>query len=378
MLIETFSEKVRLGVGEPLGGSDPSRFSCGERDPLEVNGISFKVDGGRDYRLCSLDALYAGALVRRFESDPVSHVFAASHTHYAPMLDENKPHIGGFSNSACQAFADALIHSRSNSIRPTHYRLYRSEVDVPVYRRFDYPDNFINRLLSKNFGFFPNESLEIDRSIYIFVFFDDHRALFSVVYHACHPVTLGVSCELSADYVAVIRRAVRERFSLSPVLFFQGCAGDVRPNVAKKRIKSLPKFRLNWRFNWQPSSQVLAEVEKDYSSAVLSAVPGQIIPISGSFSLSSRKIALHGMDDVEVFHWVIPGGVEFIFCPFEISHLYHLDAMKSGSSRFIVSCSNNTLGYLSHPTQHKAGGYEVNQSLSYMGLSQRIEIKEPL
>jgi hypothetical protein len=165
---------------------------------------------------------------------------------------------------------------------------------------------------------------------------------------------------------------------LSPVLFFQGCAGDVRPNVAKKRIKSLPKFRLNWRFNWQPSSQVLVEVEKDYSSAVLSAVPGQIIPISGSFSLSSRKIALHGMDDVEVFHWVIPGGVEFIFCPFEISHLYHLDAMKSGTSRFIVSCSNNTLGYLSHPTQHKAGGYEVNQSLSYMGLSQRIEIKEPL
>jgi hypothetical protein len=43
--------------------------------------------------------------------------------------------------------------------------------------------------------------------------------------------------------------------------------------------------------------------------------------------------------------------------------------------KFIVSCSNHTLGYLPYPNQLSSGGYEVDGSRRYMGLKNRIFLK---
>ena len=61
--------------------------------------------------------------------------------------------------------------------------------------------------------------------------------------------------------------------------------------------------------------------------------------------------------------------------PFEVSHLFHLDAQKKDPMRFIVSCADHTLGYLPHPRQIAAGGYEVNGSRACMGLTDRVQLK---
>lgn len=375
--MKMFSSRVEVGAGEPLGGSDPSRFSLSPSNALEVNGVAFTAGDGRPYRLCALDALYAGRLVDRYKPDEAAHIFAASHTHYAPMLDDAKPHIGGFSQAGYDAYVRALEQTDTREVEPTRCRLYRADVDVPVYRRFDYPDNVLNRFLAGRFGFYPNEARKIDRTVYLFDFGDEQRAHFVVVYHACHPVTQGVGCELSPDYVGAIRQAVRERFAVETVVFLQGCAGDVRPNLARKRISWLPRFRLNWKFNWFPSAQVIAQVNEKYASAVRGAVRYDDIALGEyPFDVAARQVRLADGREVETFRIGLPGGIEFHFLPFEVSHLYHLDATAGGGAKFIVSCTNDTGGYLSHPAQHRAGGYEVHGSLHYMGLKEKLELKE--
>ena len=377
--IKIFSSKVELAAGEPLGGSDPNRFSQSPSDALEVNGFAFTAGDGRTYRICSVDALYAGRLVERLKSEEAFHIFAASHTHYAPMLDDNKPYIGGFSQVGFDAYVRALVLAANREVEISRCRLYLAEVDVPVYRRFDYPDSSLNRFLASRFGFYPNEAMPIDRSIYLFEFGDIRQGHFVVVYHACHPVTQGVGCELSPDYIGAIRQAVRDRFSIETVVFLQGCAGDIRPNLAKKRIPWLPRFRLNWKFNWFPAEQVITQVYEKYANAIRAAVKSRDIVLGECpFDVSTRELRLADGREVETFRIGLPGGIEFHFLPFEVSHLYHFDATSASGKKFIVSCANDTGGYLSHPSQHQAGGYEVHGSLHYMGLKEKLEIKESI
>lgn len=379
MSMNIFTSKVEVGAGEPLGGADPSRVSLNSSDALEVNGLAFTSADGRAYRLCSLDALYAGRLVDAFASHFETQIFAASHSHYAPMLDDGKPEIGRFSRNGFDAYIRALTEAETKKTQPTRLRQYRAEVDVPVYRRFDYPDNMLNRLLAGRFGFYPNESRKIDRNIYIFEFGDELKADFVLVYHACHPVTQGVGCELSPDYVGAIRQSIRERFSVETAIFLQGCAGDVRPNLARKRIGWLPRFRLNWKFNWAPSKATINQVYIKYATAVWSAVKCDDLPLGDwQFDVGVRLLELKDGSQVTSFRIALPGGIEFIFLPFEVSHLYHLDVINASGMKFIVSCTNETAGYLAHPSQHQAGGYEVHGSLYYMGLKEKIALKESI
>lgn len=376
MKIRLFSSGIELKSGEPLGGSDPSRISLSSNEVLEWNGFEVVAKNGRSYRICSVDALYAGRLVEYFKSSEVDYIFAATHTHYAPMLDDSKPHIGGFSHVGFNAYVKALEEVELNEVDSTICRLYRAEVDVPVYRRFDYPDNILNRFLTSRFGFYPNEAKAIDKSIYFFEYGDAERAHFVLVYHACHPTSKGVSCELSSDYIGAIRQAVRERFAVDVVVFLQGCAGDIRPNVARKRISWLPRFRLNWKFNWHPKKAEVSQVNERYSAAVKEAVKYQEVAlIEESFEVNTRLLSLVNGGEIEVFFIKLFAEVGFNFFPLEISHLYSLEVQSRESGVFIVSCVNDTVGYLSHPSQHQSAGYEVSGSLHYMGLKNKLEVK---
>ncbi|MEN9762911.1 MAG: hypothetical protein RI906_2737 [Pseudomonadota bacterium] len=373
--MEIFSSRVAIRAGEPLGGSDPDRVSSEASDELEVNGISFSAQDLGEVHITAVDALYAGSLTSRFSRDQGHHLFAASHTHYAPMLDPDKPLIGRYSNTAVDAFEEAIRSSQRKTITPTKCRIYFAQVPCTVYRRFDFPDSLVNRYLTRYCGFYPNIEREIDSSIRIFEFCDDTKSQFVMVYHACHPVAGGLSNKVSTDFVGPLRDAIRARFGVSTVLFLQGCAADIRPNLAKKRVEWLPKSRLNWRFDWRPDAISLQRVAEHYREAVVNARLSVELPMNESeLKAAPSSMRLTGERTVNYTVFTIPRIGEFVFLPFEVSHLYQLDSARQTDSRFLVSCSNNTLGYLSHPTQHRAAGYEVDGSLRFMGLQSRLEI----
>jgi hypothetical protein len=374
--MEIFSANVLVREGEPLGGSDPRRTARPPCVDLEVNGLSFKTSESTPVEVVSLDALYAGKLVEHFSGSAKTHVFAASHTHYSPMLDAGKPKVGRYSHSGMLAFAHSINEAKRHAVHPTRCRVLVAEPPIPVYRRFDHPDIWINRSLSRHCGFFPNDDRHIDRAIRLFEFSDAERPLFVIAHHACHPVTSGVSDLVSADYIGALRGAIRSRFSVQTVLFFQGCAGDVRPNLAKKRINWLPRTRLNWKFDWTPEPERVNRVFELYRSAVFEAQPVLEFSIDASnFALGESNLQLADGRAVTYVQANFGEMLQFVFLPFEVSHLYHLEQMTRNSNRLLVSCSNDTLGYLAHPSQRRAGGYEVDGSIQFMGLSQPLEVR---
>ena len=164
-------------------------------------------------------------------------------------------------------------------------------------------------------------------------------------------------------------------FDISTVLFLRGCAADIRPNLAKKRVKWLPKSRLKWRFDWRPDAVSIQNVAEHYREAIVFARLAAEFPIDElGFWLAPSSMRLSSDRTFNCTVVTIPAMGDLVFLSFEVSHLYLLDLAKHTDSRFLVSRANNTVGYLSHPTQHRAVGYEVDGSLRFMGLRSRLKV----
>ena len=293
------------------------------------------------------------------------------------MIDSNKPQLGSFSKDALNCYSNAIEYSVRTKVRPDVCRIYKSDVNMPVYRRFDFPDSQVNRFLTRYGGMYPNVDVNIDRGLYIFEFAKGDVTQFVLVYHACHPVSRYDLTNLSSDYIGAIRMAIRERFQVGPCLFLLGCAGDVRPNFARKRIPWLPRNRLNWRFEpWASLDNELA-IDNAYKEAVHLATWQNSIQLTNNpVRVERRNLHLLAQGDFEMTRLVIGQQLSFDFLPFEVSHYFHMEAQKKDPMHFLVSCVNDTLGYLPHPRQLSAGGYEVDGSRNCMNLGERVELKK--
>ena len=95
-----FRESVAFDQDCCLGGNEAEARALDASQPLEMNGVTFSGKDGKDFTLATLDALYPGALAGMF--DPAQHIFCASHTHYAPMIDANKGLVGRYSQESCE------------------------------------------------------------------------------------------------------------------------------------------------------------------------------------------------------------------------------------------------------------------------------------
>lgn len=376
--MKAFSTSIHCNAGQPLGGYAGERLSDAACDSLELNGLEFvDAESGERVELYSIDTLYAGELVETDLRGAPRRIFAASHTHYAPMLDATKPMLGKVCAKTLERWRQAVTNAPRHDVTPTRCTVWRAEVDVPIYRRFDVPDSAVNRWLTKHAGMYPNSAQKIDRNLYLFELGGPDRTDLVIAFHACHPVSRADHSKISADYVGVLRRAVRARFGQVPCLFLLGCCGDIRPNFWKKRISWLPVSRLNKRFEWPTTVASQHKADQVYANAVLKARKWKTLEFSGEeLKLEYADLPLVNQPMLRIPRIRLGQHLSFEFVPFEVSHLFHLDAHKKDPMRFIVSCADRTLGYLAHPSQIAAGGYEVDGSRQCMQLSSRVLLKE--
>ena len=371
-----FRSTIDIPANAPLAGyADRVSGRSSAAAQLELHGVG--VTGPQPWELCSVDALYPGVLASPQPGSAVQRVMAASHTHFAPMLDPAQPELGQFDPALAALFQNGLLTARRETVEVDNCTLYAADVALPVYRRFDDPPTVLNRLLSRHGGFFPNEHQVIDRAVRIFVLGQGSRAMFALVHHACHPVTRAAYGEVSADYVAALREAVQHRFGVSVCLFLLGCAADIRPNIAGKRIDWMPRSRLNWRFRYPPSAADTEAVDGQYRVAVQNARAIGTFQVDGApFRMRTRSVQIEGWGAVAVPRLTVMDRFEFFFLPFEVSHRYHLDALAADRSgrKLLVSCAGDVKGYLPHPSQLLFGGYEVDASRRPTRLTRRVHM----
>ena len=224
---------------------------------------------------------------------------------------------------------------------------------------------------------FPNNRLKIDSNIYVWIFKAKGVPKFAFVYYAGHPVTRHDSEVISSDYIGTIRTQMRKQFGIIPILFMQGCGADIRPNITSKRKSYLPKLWLNNRFKAPPSQEDQSFIDHACRNAIQNlSLEDEFVFDEKKIKLLQKSLKLKGEKPITYPVVSLSAELNFHFLPFELSHLFHLNIQKKVKGCFLVSCSQNTYGYLPHPQQLKYGGYEVDSSRVYMGLKSRQELLE--
>lgn len=232
----------------PLAGfTDRLEPSTAVADPLEMNGLLLRTPQDT-IAILTADLLFVTADMKRriaerlrpeLALDDASFLLTASHTHFAPSVDPSKPRLG----PADPAYVDLAIARGADLLS----RLAGTRSDQGAARveyRSGLAAHAINR---RRMGWrlspraphlprraalrAPNAKGPCDETVHVVTLVGSSGRPAAVLWsYACHPVSFAEPRQVSADFPGVVRRALRAAFGKDlPVLFLQGCAGDIRP-----------------------------------------------------------------------------------------------------------------------------------------------------
>jgi len=244
---------------------------AGIADELEANAVIVR-DGARDLVFITFDLLYVGDLLRhRLEETLLAFVqpddlfLAASHTHFAPATNPSSPLLGivdanyfGLVVAQVEALVRGLMQAE---FKPLHAGIGRSQADNAVNRRR------VGWRLRRRFPFLrhgawmaPNPRGVKDETVTLLRLGSE-----AVVWnYACHPVFVPHLNDVSADFIGVVRRSLRE--TLGPrtaVLFCQGFSGDIYPSFAATTDGLSARLKRRW---FRTSDAVAADVWADWAA----------------------------------------------------------------------------------------------------------------
>ncbi len=245
------------------------------------------------------------------ELDDASFLFAASHTHFAPSVDPSKPRLG----PADPAYVDLVIERGVELLS----RLARTRSDQGV-ARVEYRNGFAAHAINRRrMGWrlspraphlprraalrAPNANGPCDETVHVVTVIGSSGGPAAVLWsYACHPVSFAEPRQVSADFPGVVRRALRTAFGHDlPVLFLQGCAGDIRPRELglprslRRRLAELVVGKLFTPFTpaeysaW--SSSLAAQVVE------VARASGRVFPLPSGFRTAHASLPLSDLLD---------------------------------------------------------------------------------
>lgn len=217
---------------------------------LQASALVLADGRGRQQALVSLDLLFAGPELterlrlfaqRELGIDRRNLLLAASHTHFAPPVDATKPALGAVDRAyldwLCDRCCTLLSTVARQEKRPVHFRAIRVPWDGAVYRRrlWWLPHVERRRLAFGGVVMAPARSRATDQGLRLLELLDPRDGRVALLWSAsCHPTGSPDIAAASSDYVG----AVRERLGTqAPMLFLQGFAGDLRPDVPDRRTR---------------------------------------------------------------------------------------------------------------------------------------------
>jgi hypothetical protein len=301
----------------------------------------------------------------------------ASHTHFAPSLDESKPQLGkidqtyidqtfnkvadaclsqiktGFENGSAQYFKGAYSKVINRRRKVSHYRknIFKWNQEVLVGPNILGPKNDDIHLIN----------LLDDKANCICIFWS----------FACHPVDEPDFNSLSSDYVGIVRDHIRKTLNANiPVIFAQGFAGNIKAKLSPEldslssKLKTI--LKLPDVFKAEPENYkqwclgLLSSIDK-----TLSSKPTIIIDkaLSKQIAHIPLKELIHNYEgpesDLKLQKWQL-GSVLLICMSAEPVTEYNNILRSIINDNFIpVGYTADSFGYLPVSKQVKEGGYEA-------------------
>lgn len=181
----------------------------------------------------------------------------ASHTHFAPALDNTKPLLGVFSEEYFEMvktnllqLTDKVLNIKFTSVKTVYYE---TESKLNVNRR-----KRLLRFTKHGFGLktlmYPNYDGKVDKSLKAIKFISEGGTVQAIIWnYGCHPVHCVDRNNVSSDYVGAIRSRLRDQYETQglTVGFFQGLAGNVKADItAVTHTRNYD--RLSYLFQYKP------------------------------------------------------------------------------------------------------------------------------
>jgi hypothetical protein len=363
--------------------------------PLEANAVLLG-DGRTRVLFVAADLLYFGAeltaflegVAARWGLPPDAIILSASHTHYAPVTERAKPLLGRYD----VAYNDALYHKLAGLVeqvctmqaKPVSILSSRARTSLNVNRRRRW---FLPTLTRGGLGLPPLIAMAPapdkarDDFIDVLQFVDADGALQAMAWKfACHPASYPSLNSVLPEFPGIAREEVRRHGHPNlPVVFWQGFAGDVTPNVQgrmslRDRVHALrggpslvPLDMAQWT-GWC----------NDVAAALQATVQEPAELLHGALTVSGTGVPLHRLLDEAVNPEIhdkqmrihrVGFGEDFslLFFGAEVCSPY-LEMLGAGPRTICVGYVGEVFGYLPSDTQVREGGYEGGGYMRKMSL----------
>lgn len=374
-------EAVTIGCG-PFG-----LFRPDEKANLEANLVLLRDPHNFAVLVISVDALYIGPRLRHELEirlspylEPRQILFAATHSHNAPQLDNTKPNLGmpvsshldmvlrRISDAAEQLVAQKGVHVE---VRTRRYR-----VRTVVKRRWRRPFT----ILRTGISFFRVQSLPHPKkprpTSEVLEFRDETGLLVAVIWvMPCHPTSLHNPAEFSSHFIGKIRSRIRDEqgSEKTAITFLQGASGDLRPPAFSRAKKDPMKCLLRVARGKEFGHFLPSDYEKWINRVYREYSTGK--PLA-SWTLGHQTRSFLKAD--------------YIAMPLEALYLYKYDSprfatcqvitisdlkliavsaeptwgmrkrlLNSATQTTLIGCIDDAFGYFPSPREFRAGGYEA-------------------
>jgi len=382
--------------GMTLGGVIDRREPCDSADGnLEANALIIRL-GNEKVAIVSLDLLYVGSDLRQRllvnmngELADRELFLCASHTHFAPSVDRTKPLIGKFEAYYLESVVDKVTALLGDLLRRQDERAY-----VEYRKDLRFKGSICRRrrgwgirkgILQRTIIMAPNASDEIDKSVRILRIISVKGVPLALMWNlSCHPTDYPLSRTASPEYPGRVREVLRRNTNRNiPVIFLQGYAGDVRPNITtthhSRQKKSLSfrnwiRKKLNTPLFDSPSLKEWEQWANELANSVMAAekdaIKLDIDSLKGvRITTLTEKLGLKTAVDFSI-HVIKMGKILILGISAEPVNDYVslIEGLFPGNLIIPVGYIDHVYGYLPSTRMLKEHGYEVDGFKTYFNI----------
>lgn len=366
-------------------------------DPLEANVLVIKSDASRVIIL-SVDLLYASRALRsgilnRLEGlvKDEELFLAATHTHFAPSVDDTKPAMGtassGYVDFAAGRIADLIGGLLQDNCYEQARLIYKTQsCDHCVNRRRLCRTKALSPASKKRARMQPDFKSPRDKQIRAVSITGSGGNILAFLWnYSCHPVCFPFADRVSADYPGRVRAYLRQRHGAAlPVIFLQGFSGNLRPPAFKRpptgsgilrylagRVLNGPRFGPFTLEEWDGWSNGLCRSAASLlpCSTNIEVTCGEVR--SARVSIPLEKLGLEGSAPLTIHAVNLGENIKMIGMSAELVYEYAaiLEKLFQGVRVIPVGCIDHVFGYLPTSSMLPEGGYEADGFLPWFGLS---------
>ena len=393
-------------------------------DPLEINAIllNYKKE---NVVFLSADTLYVTDAIKKKILQIVNKnhnlsdkqlFFGSTHTHYAPFLDKDKPHLGSVDTSyefffinSCIKAIDELFTKKMSKVEINYNQ---NSIDLNINRRkIAWDENYVlNKYLLKvlrkigsttlsrifsNFNrwffkremrMFPNPSGITDKNIYTLTIKKKDNTIVGIIWsYACHLVSYPKAMNVTSHFPGTARNSLRDKINQEnlPVVYFQGFSGNIRPTSFEdmNSLKSKILLKLNGypRFSDYSLGSYESWTNRLNQCFINTIISSKGVIVNPKIQCANYKIPISKMlkmrikKDILITFQSINLGSQY--CILGVSgepaaeYVLLLKQYFSDFKIIPVGCLSGTFGYIPTSAMIKEGGYESNGFLKLFSLN---------